>query len=168
MSAIHEVSSAVRARRKDMGLTQTGLAKLSGLSRSTINQLEQGTIQDLSLKRATAVTNALGITLGVVSISRRHLNSARSSALAQAATSANVSYKGEIAPEELRAIFLGGPVPRQFVAHVSKLLEEAPMSLLAALAAQLQEENAAAPPATWQRMRELAKTLDVYRAVWTV
>ena len=51
MSAITEFSSAVRTRRADMGLTQTALAGLSGLSRATINQLENGTLQDLSLKR---------------------------------------------------------------------------------------------------------------------
>ena len=65
MSAILELSAAVRTRRADMGLTQTALAKLSGLSRATVNQVENGTIRDLSLTRAAKLLGSLGLSVTV-------------------------------------------------------------------------------------------------------
>ena len=65
MFVMTEFSSAVRTRRSDMGLTQTALAGLSGLSRATINQLENGTLQDLSLTRVARLLGVLGLSVHV-------------------------------------------------------------------------------------------------------
>lgn len=45
MSPLAELSTVVRTRRADMGLTQAALARLSGLSRATVNQLEAASLQ---------------------------------------------------------------------------------------------------------------------------
>jgi len=75
MSTIQELGSTVRTRRSDMGLTQTTLAKLSGLSRATVNQVENGTINDLSLTRASKLLGVLGLFITVAPPRSRHLNS---------------------------------------------------------------------------------------------
>jgi DNA-binding XRE family transcriptional regulator len=48
MNPVVELGHAVNSRRADMGLTQAALAKLSGLSRATVNQVENGTVKDLT------------------------------------------------------------------------------------------------------------------------
>lgn len=47
-----------------MGLSQEALAKLSGLSRSTVNQLENATVKDLSLSRTPLTPTDLGDSMG--------------------------------------------------------------------------------------------------------
>jgi transcriptional regulator with XRE-family HTH domain len=54
MFAFHDLASAVRTRREEIGLSQAGLAKLSGLSQSTVEDVEAGTIEDLSLRHVAA------------------------------------------------------------------------------------------------------------------
>ena len=43
-----------------MGLSQERLAELAGLSRATINALEAGRLDNLSLTRAERLANTLG------------------------------------------------------------------------------------------------------------
>lgn len=45
MNTLKELGNSVRQRRTDMDLTQATLAQLSGLSRATINQIENGAIR---------------------------------------------------------------------------------------------------------------------------
>lgn len=48
---LREIGTKVQARRLEVGLLQEHVAKLSGLSRVTINQLENGTLKDLGFSR---------------------------------------------------------------------------------------------------------------------
>ena len=65
MTTLHELGNAVHARRSEMGLTQARLAALSGLTRQTVNQVENGTVVDLSLNRASRLAEVLGLSLAV-------------------------------------------------------------------------------------------------------
>jgi transcriptional regulator with XRE-family HTH domain len=74
---------------------QDTLAKLSGLSHATVNQVENGTINDLSLTRASKLLEVLGLFISVAAPRPRHLKNmdAKSSALDLAARTAGVSYR---------------------------------------------------------------------------
>lgn len=61
MFAAHEISQAVRTRRLEIGLSQKAVARLAGLSRATIGQVEGGTIKDLSLTRTATFLDVLGL-----------------------------------------------------------------------------------------------------------
>jgi y4mF family transcriptional regulator len=52
----------VRARRKDLGLTQVEVAELAGVSDRFVMELEQGK-PTVRLDKLTAVLNAMGLTL---------------------------------------------------------------------------------------------------------
>ena len=52
----------VRARRKDLGLTQIELAELAGVSERFVMELEQGK-PTVRLDKLTAVLGAMGLTL---------------------------------------------------------------------------------------------------------
>jgi len=63
---IDHISSLVRGRRKDRGLSQELLALRAGVSREFINRLEQGE-KDVNLAAVSAVLGALGFGLEVTS-----------------------------------------------------------------------------------------------------
>ena len=168
MSAIQELGSTVRTRRSDMGLTQTTLAKLSGLSRATVNQVENGIINDLSLTRASKLLGVLGLFITVAAPRPRHLKSgdAKSSALDLAARTAGVSYRVAMSADQLRDSLSSGAVPPEFMPHVHTLLEEAPVSLLAAVVEELHEELGVDRTQVWKKMRTLAHQFKSSKELW--
>ena len=168
MSAILELSAAVRTRRSDMGLTQTALAKLSGLSRATVNQVENGAIHDLSLTRAAKLLDNLGLSLTVTAPrpkSHPHTR-AQSSALNIAARTASVSYRVSVSADQLREVFTTDWLPTELFPHVYTLLEEAPVSLLASVVEELHLEKGVERTQVWRKMRELARRLKSNRELW--
>jgi transcriptional regulator with XRE-family HTH domain len=168
MNAILELSSAVRTRRSHMGLTQTALSKLSGLSRATINQLENCTINDLSLTRVAKLLGTLGLSVTVSAPRpKSHPNpNTKSSALDIAARTSSVSYRVAITADQLREFFTSDSMPAAWSPHVYTLLEEAPVSLLASVVEALHAERGVERSQVWARMRALARQLKSSRALW--
>ena len=168
MSPIFELSTAVRARRSDMGLTQMALATLSGLSRATVNQVEKGTIKDLSLTRAARLLEVLGLSMSIAipRPERRAAKKEKSSALDIAARTASVSYRTSIGAAQLLDALITGEVPPAFAPHVYAVLDEAPVSLLAAVVEQLHQEEALPRAQGWRQLRELAHRLKSRREIW--
>lgn len=166
MTALSELGFAVRIRRAEMGLTQQHLAKLSGLSRTTVNQIENGSIHDLSIGRATRLADALGLWMGVSTGTVSPKSQASAGALARASRSASVSYKKTLEPETLRSALVLGELPAEFQPHVRSVLEEAPMSLLASVVDQIHQEDLIERSVLWTQMRTLARSLQSYREVW--
>jgi transcriptional regulator with XRE-family HTH domain len=166
MSALFELGQAVRVRRSDMGLTQQNVAKLSGLSRTTVNQIENGAIQDLSIKRATRLVDALGLKMSIAQARKLAPTDSASTALQKACRVSGISYKLAIGPEVLKQALLSGEIPDAFRPHVRAVLEEAPIALLAAVAEQLSFEEHVERSAVWGQMRTMARALQSYREVW--
>lgn len=167
---IFELSTAVRTRRSDMGLTQIGLATLSGLSRATVNQVENRTIKDLSLTRAARLLEALGLSLAIATprprpASREHKKE-KNEALDIAARTASVSYKTPVNATHLREALTSGTPAPAFIPHVYALLDEAPVSLLASVVEQLHREEGVERAQVWKRMREMAHRLKSSREIW--
>ena len=63
---LQEIGSAIRAARAVRGLTQAALADQAGLSRTTLNQLENGVFPDIGVKKVQNVLGLLGLDLSVV------------------------------------------------------------------------------------------------------
>lgn len=180
MLPLLEVSAAVRTRRADMGLTQTALARLCGLSRATINQVERAAIKDLSLTRVGRLLGALGLAMMVSPPRTRepgHTNARtadrgapgageRMPALELAASTASVSYRKVIKANVLRQTLLGAKISRPFEPHLGTLLDEAPVALLASVVEQLHREEGVDRTRIWKRMRELAQTRQSLRDLW--
>ncbi len=166
MSTIHELGQALRARRAEMGLSQAQVAALAGLSRQTINQLEAGTVPDLGLNKAERLASVLGLGLrvepGLVTAKLRR----RMSPLSRAATTAGVSYKNPINGTALKRILSSGRVPEKYIPHVHALLDDAPVSLLAAVAEQLDGESNVGRREIWKNYRSLAHEVKSKRGIW--
>jgi len=151
-----------------MGLTQTGLAKLGGLSRATVNQIENGAVNDLSLIRAARLLSVLGLTVNVSSPRPKPALKAasKSPALELAARTSSVSYAVPLPARQLRDALVSGSAPARFEPHVATLLDEAPVSLLAAVVEQVHAEKNVARAQLWKHLRAMAKTLKSDREIW--
>ncbi len=64
INSIRDAAAAVRGRRKDLGLSQADLARLSGASRKWINEFEAGK-QTAELGLVLRVLDALGLNLEI-------------------------------------------------------------------------------------------------------
>ncbi|MDP3606358.1 MAG: helix-turn-helix transcriptional regulator, partial [Polaromonas sp.] len=111
MAILHELSSIVKRRRSEMGLTQDRLAELAGLSRATINELETGKLSNLSLTRAERLANTLGFGLGVTGVRKTRSDRDTLDALETAAQSGSISYGDRISATALRHALLTGVIP---------------------------------------------------------
>lgn len=168
MTTLSELSQAVRTRRCEIGLTQTALAKLSGLSRQTINQVEMGTVKDLSLNRAEKLASVLG--LGVY-VQPPHAKQpikpgTGMSALTRAARTASVSYRTMLAPTQLHQVLVEGTVPLDQAPHLHALLDDAPVSLLASVVEELHKESGIQRRAVWKNLHDLARQVKSTRDIW--
>lgn len=87
----------MRQRREALGLSQERLARLAGLSRATINQLETGVIVDLGLTKLAQLLDLLGLSL------RAEHPKRPGRGLASVSRTANVSYRRALTPQQLAA-----------------------------------------------------------------
>ena len=62
---LFDIGQQIRAERKRRKLTQAGLASLLGMSRSTISQIESGTVQDVGVRKLIRILDILGLELRV-------------------------------------------------------------------------------------------------------
>lgn len=129
---LHELGYYIRKARRARGMTQDELAAAAGLSRTTINQLENGVFPDLGMNKAQAVLEHLGLELRVGTSSRR-----RTDFLRMAASSASRSFRERLADKELARGLLAGAVPRNRRPHFRALLEDVPAAVLKGLVQEL-------------------------------
>lgn len=62
---IFEIGSQIRQARKRHHITQAAMAKTLGMSRTTIGQIENGTVQDIGVRKLIRVLELLGLELTV-------------------------------------------------------------------------------------------------------
>jgi transcriptional regulator with XRE-family HTH domain len=168
MFAIAELSQAVRARRSDMGLTQTELARLSGLSRATVNQVENGTLKDLSLTRTAKLLTTLGLSITISPARPKRLPSVRKPsmpALTQASQSASVSYSQSLPPEILEEALASCVVPPDYAPHLNAFLEDTSTALLANVVEEVHAKRGIERQVLWSALKGLAKLLGSRRDV---
>ena len=130
---VQELGKAVRKARRARGITQAKLAAAAGLSRNTLNRLENGLFPDLGVKKAQSILEKLGME---VTFRPAKAKSAKDDYAGMASASASVSFKKRLSPEELLHALLSGKATPGKEAHFITLLEEAPPALLRGLVAQ--------------------------------
>ncbi|MBA4341646.1 MAG: hypothetical protein C0423_05770 [Methylibium sp.] len=90
---------------------------------------------------------------------------ARRPALDLAAQTASTSYKCMLPPEVLGEALRTGVMPAGFEPHIGSLLDEAPLSLLGRVAAQISAAAALSVEQVWANMQELAAQLQITREI---
>lgn len=154
---LYELGYYVRKARLARGLTQEQLAAAAGLSRITINQLENGVFPDLGVNKAQAVLDQLGLELRVAPASRAR----RPDFIRMACMSASTSFRESLTEKELVRGFLTGAMPRKRRPHFRALFEEAPASVLKGLVHEL--GGWTSPQRVQRKALRIAESLDVSR-----
>ena len=156
---LSNLGTIIRERREALGLTQSRLAQLSGLSRQTLVGLEAGALSDLGFNRVAQVLAVLGLDLDPPSQAAR----ARKRGLWMAAKNASVSYVQEVPPDMLGHALVSGSVPKAYAAHLTHLLDEAPVPLVVMAVEEAAANEGVAPKAVWRNVAKLARSLAVHR-----
>jgi transcriptional regulator with XRE-family HTH domain len=149
---LQQCGRRVREQRLRSGLLQAQLASLTGLSRVTINQLENGTLNDIGYSKLKAVFDVLGLRLGV-DRKRTMFNG-----VAMTARSISGSFREPMPPEVLREALLSGRAPEQFRPHLMALLDQAPLPLVFRVIAEVAQTKTEA--------RQIARHLSRWAGEW--
>lgn len=158
-----ELGPAIRARREALGLTQARLAHLSGLSRQTVAGLEAGQLADLGFNRV----NQLMAVLGLDWKAPPEVTAAARRGLRMAARTASTSYAQAVTPETLSQVLATGEVPPAYGAHLTHLLDEAPVSLVVMAVEDVAAQEHLSPRSVWHNVGKIARTLAVHRqSLW--
>jgi transcriptional regulator with XRE-family HTH domain len=155
-----DIGHLVHARRTALGLSQARLAAMSSLSRTTINQLENGALVDLGATKLIALLDVVGINLDAGA------RKGNMHALAMVSQAASVSYRTVLDPDMLAAALVDGALPERITAHVATLLDEAPLSLIVAAVEEVAVKSNLAPKLLWKHLIAWAHALQSPRAVW--
>ncbi len=62
---IDELGATIRNTRKGRQMTQAELSELLGMSRATLSALENGTVNELGIRKVIAICSVLGLELVV-------------------------------------------------------------------------------------------------------
>ena len=65
MLTLRSLGRQIASRRKDLGLSQSDLARKAGISRATLDALENGRSGELGFTKVTNILSALGLELRV-------------------------------------------------------------------------------------------------------
>ena len=123
---LQEFGYTIRKARLARWLTQAELAHASRLSRTTMNQLENGLFPDLGVRKAQAILEVLGLDLHIRPAQRLR----RPDFVRMALVEASASYREKLGEGELVRTLLTGRIAPRRRPHIRTLLEEAPASVL--------------------------------------
>jgi transcriptional regulator with XRE-family HTH domain len=157
---LREVGMHVHDKRKELGLSQAQLAKLAGLSRTTVNQLENGALEDLGYTKLNQLLSILGVSLDAKTRLKKL------PALEVAAQTASTSYKKILTSEVLMNILKSGVVPDDFKPHVMTLLDETPLQLVVSAIHEASIETNTPAKTVMKHVSAMAKALHTHRTVW--
>jgi transcriptional regulator with XRE-family HTH domain len=157
---LREIGLKVRQRRTDLGLSQDRLAKLSGLSRSTIHHLEKGTLNDLGAAKLLALLSLLGLDVITQEHSKKHHG------LDMASKTASVSYKTQLQSSELSHSLACGELPNSIYPHIATLLDEAPLAIIVSAVEEAAVDNHVPPKLIWKNIYRWAQEMYSPRSAW--
>lgn len=157
---LREVGMHVHDKRKALGISQAQLAKLSGLSRTTVNQLENGVLEDLGYTKLNQLLGILGLSFDAKPRVKK------SPALKMAAQTASTSYKKILTSDVLKNILKSGVVPDDFKPHMMTLLDETPLPLVVSAIHEASIETNTPAKTVMKHVSAMAKDLHAHRTVW--
>lgn len=157
---LQELGYTIRKARLARGQTQADLARAAGLSRTTMNLLENGLFPDIGVRKAQSILDHLGLELHVRPVQRRRPNY-----LLMARTAANGSFGAKLSEAELvRALLMGKVAPRHRP-HLRALLSEAPVAVLKGVVDEV--GRWASPDRVAESVRRLSDALGATRRTRT-
>ena len=158
---LQQLGTIVRERRVELGLNQTQIAAMSELSRTTVNLLENGSINDIGFTKIANLLSVLGIELQTSNIGQKKCNS-----LLMASRSSSVSYLESISPKELRNALTTGVLPHNKIPHIATLVDELPVALIVSAVEEAANDSDVAPKKIWGHINRWAVDFQSPRSIW--
>jgi len=155
---LYELGPLICTRRIHLGLSVLQLAKLAGIDAGILEQLEAGTLGDMSWNEAQALLRVVGVNLS--SYHRKP-----GSALQRCATTASVSHREPLTPEILSQALTSGLIPAGFEAHIVVLLDEAPPAMFVAAVEEVAQQDDDLRR-IWGTLAKWSDALKCYRKIW--
>ena len=155
------IGPTVLKRRQALGLTQTALARLAGLSRATVNGLERGSLADLSMGRLGRLLQVMGLRL-----QWEPARGASDQALAQAAQMCSVSYSDALPPGVLAAALASGVLPQAYGAHMITLVDEVPLPVVVGAVEAAAAQGGVPAAKVWKHIGAWARAQKSPRKEW--
>ena len=122
---LQELGFEIRKARIARNLTQARLAASAKVSRTTLNQLENGLFPDIGVKRLLGILGELGLGLTIQPTPRFQQDF-----IQMASQTASVSFKNILTEDELIKALISGKIPASKKPHFRTLIDEAPPSVL--------------------------------------
>lgn len=157
---LQELGYAIRRARLARGRTQADVSRAAGVSRTTMNQLENGLFPDIGVRKAQAILDQLDLELHVRPVPRR-----RPDYVLMACTAASGSFRGKLSEPELVRILLTGRIAPRHRPHLRTLLAEAPVVVLKGLVREVGKW--AAPGRVVEKVGRLSEALGTERRTRT-
>lgn len=157
---LQELGHTIRKARLARGRTQADLAHAAGISRTTMNQLENGLFPDIGVRKAQAILSHLGLELHVRPVHRR-----RADYVLMARTVANGSFRGKLSEADLVRVLLTGRIVPRHRPHLRALMAEAPLVVLKGLVHEV--SRWAQPGRVAANVRRLSEALGTARRTRT-
>ena len=123
-------------------------------------------VPDLGFNKAERLATLLGLALRVDAGHAKPATHSNMNPLARAAATASVSYRTPLAPTQLKKFIAAGEVTDRFAPHLHALMDDAPVSLLAAVADQLDNETGIGRESVWKNYRRVARQVKSRRDIW--
>lgn len=117
-----DLGALIRERREALGMSQSRLARLSGLTREKPVGLEANALCDPGFNRAAHLLSVLGLELDPPSQAAR----SRKRGLWMVAKNASVTYVREMSSEALGHALVSGSVSQGYAAHLTHQHDESP------------------------------------------
>ena len=153
---IAALGARIRARRQRLGLSQSRLAAMTGLSRASVNALESGTT-DLGVAKVLRIATVLDMSLQL-----EPKATGPGGWLETAAAAAGVSYRMSLPAPVLARAVATGDVPTEYLPHVATLLEEASPTLLVRALSEVFPDGI--PRGAWKHLARIGKETRIARA----
>lgn len=144
----------IHDKRVQAGLLQEQVGRLAGLSRVTINQLENGTLKDIGYNKLKSVMDILGLDMETLQ------PSGLKNALAIAARGVSTSYRDVLTADMLTSMLRSGVAPEQFQPHLIALLDETPLPVVVKAIGEAATHEVPA--------KKIMKNLSVWAKQWKV
>jgi transcriptional regulator with XRE-family HTH domain len=153
-----EIGNQLKHKRLALGFTQAQVAKFSDLSRTTVNQLENGTLSDLGYVKLMSLLAILGLDLDA------RPAKGLQNGLSVAARTVSTSYRDVLTPIELATILSSGQAPAKFHAHLMTLLDETPLPIV--VKAIVEASKGSSTKLIMQNINKFADEMHIQRKVW--
>ncbi len=154
-----ELGATIRRTRVESGISQLDLARMSKLSRATVNYVEQGSVA-IGADALLRILHTLGLSIGGPRTSQG------SSAVSLLAATASVSFRDDISTEEVERVLISGQVEEQWLAHIATIIDETSNAMLLRAVREIAMRTGISSSIIWRNLKCLSAELASPHERW--